>query len=217
MSFLTVDYSYLAAQHRGGNLFLPYLPGNPLPPDPQPPAGYGADYLIRFPGESATPYATLQAALDVAVLNGLSYGFPIFPFDAGTFYYGFYTDTNPLPSYFAGGATLDDEPQYVYLLFGPRAIDVIVNSSESQACTILFDSGAAASPTADAATVYAAPNVIYINNPPLVSFIFVYETSGGSPSFPCNINNCINYPGQPDGYFPTVIAAPLTIIRAEKL
>ena len=91
------------------------------------PAG-DADAPMEFAVDTPTgvvgTFSSLSAAMAAAVAraeylagSGNKHGNP-----SSTEYIAYFSGTNDTPSVFAGGATLDDDPEYVYLIFVPAQI-----------------------------------------------------------------------------------------------
>lgn len=97
--------------------------GTPPGPDEDAPM----EYAVQVPRDVAGTFTSLADAMAAAVAqatylagSGDAHGNP-----AATSYIAYYTGTNDLPSVFTGGATLDDDPEYAYLIFVPAQASAV--------------------------------------------------------------------------------------------
>lgn len=117
----------------------------PAPQDPASPSPGPGEYTVVKPSNVLTPFTSLSAALAAALANGNNLGSQLGNPSADQ-YLGYYTSTNGLPSFFGGGATLVDDPEDVYLIFGTVVPDIITDAAYLPTpyhvgCTTCFRSG----------------------------------------------------------------------------
>lgn len=95
--------------------------GMPVGTPPGPDEDAPLEFSVEIPRGVPDTFTTLADAMAAAIAqaaflagSGDSHGNP-----SSTDYIAYFTGTQALPSVFAGGATLADDPEYVYLIFVP--------------------------------------------------------------------------------------------------
>lgn len=102
----------------------------PEPSDPEDSTGGPAEYWVTVPavsGAASGPFYSLSAALASALANGDNSGGGLGGNALADVYLAWSTGTNTIPNCFSGGATLDDDPEYVNLIFGTVVPDIVTD------------------------------------------------------------------------------------------
>jgi hypothetical protein len=169
-----------------------------------------AFYDYNAPSGTFTNVADCLAAIVAAAAapNPLAAG----GFVAGQTFVGFFTSANYLPSYFLGGASLaDGDAEFIYLLFATGPIEAISENTSGTLCAAMIATGL--QPDDDKVMVSRHDSDANVYR----TFKLKRETSALPAGYIQSAGGCIAYGDGGDGFFPSMVIAPLTVVAVKRV